>query len=245
MNYYIRIRTKEQAEVLAGYQEKMCVLCPLRTGRKIINELKRKGVSVFADLPFVLRENVKDQILADMEAADWADGFVVKNIDELGLLDSIGRRENVIGDSFLYAYNSEAMAFYLEHFPDMRFITPDELTDDELKRLPENVIYRIYGRARVMLTAQSLSGNYGIKDGVNLESAMHDRIISLDEDYGFSAIYTADPVSMIDKDVPWENVMADLTTENAEETAAVLEALMAGGEAPSGIIRGHHFKGID
>ena len=253
---YIRVRTEEQARALAEILKsewngspEVCAMCPVGSDAGIPGRLKEAGACVFADLPFIARENISEDLIRDMNAAVWAEGFVIKNMDEMGILKSRAFKGPVIGDSFLYAYNSRAAGFYREHFPDIRFMAPDELTDDELEALPgsRDMIYKAYGRARVMLTAQSLSANYGSPESpVDLRSVKNDRFISLDEDYGYTSVYTEKPVSIPDAltDGRWENVMADFTCEDRAESAAVIRAMLGKGELPAGT-RGHHYKGID
>lgn len=253
---YIRFRTEEQAAVLAKILKnewngspEVFVLCPVKTDPQTADFLKKAGAGVFADLPFIARENVSEELLDDMKRASWAEGYVVKNIDELGILESLGYKGMVIGDSFLYAYNSDAAGFYREHFPDILLMAPDELTDQELEGLPgsSRMIFKAYGRARVMLTAQSLAANYGEQGEVaKLRSAKNDRFISLDEDYGYTSVLTESPVSMPEavSDGRRENVMADLTCEDRGESEKVIRAMLGKGELPSGI-KGHHHKGID
>ncbi|MBE6017932.1 MAG: hypothetical protein E7233_10090 [Lachnospiraceae bacterium] len=253
---YIRVRTEEQAAALAKVlknewdgSSEVFALCPVKSDPQTADLLKKAGARVFADLPFIARENTSGELLEDMKRASWAEGYVVKNIDELGILKEQGYEGGVIGDSFLYAYNSEAAGFYREHFPGIRMMASDELTDAELERLPggSRMIYKAYGRARVMLTAQSLVANYGEQgEAAKLRSAKNDRFISLDEDYGYTSVLTESPVSMPEavSDGRWENVMADLTCEDRGESEKVIRAMLGKGELPSGI-KGHHHKGID
>lgn len=253
---YIRVRTDEQLQAvqsviknLPNGSPEVFLLCPVNTDESQLSDIRSEGVHVYADLPFITRENKCGIILDDInKAASWSEGLVIKNMDEIGMIKSIGYKGGLIADSFLYAYNSKAMAFYRELFPEISFMAPDELTDEELKRLPgsRDIIYKAYGRARVMLTAQSISDNYKTQDAANITSARHDRFISADEEYGYSVIYTDRPVSMPEAftEGTWENVMADLTLEDRSETVRVIKAMFEGGTAPSGE-NGHHYKGID
>lgn len=253
---YIRVRTEEQAAALAKVLEnewdkasEVFALCPVKSDPQTADLLKKAGAVVYADLPFIARENILGELLDDIRRASWAGGYVVKNIDELGILESLGYKGEVIGDSFLYAYNSEAFGFYREHFPGIRFMASDELTDAELKGLPgsSRLICKAYGRARVMLTAQSLGANYGEQGkSAKIRSVKNDRFISLDEDYGYNSVFTEEPVSMPDvlSDGAWEDIMADLTCEDRDGSEKVIMAMLGKGVLPSGI-NGHHYKGID
>lgn len=255
---YIRIRSKEHiAALLAAFtgaqipEENVVIMIPLGMDRNTVRQLSGRKFCLYADLPFIARENESDRIKSDLDEADWADGMVVKNIDELGLLKDRAYDGEVIGDSFLYAYNGEAIRFYLEMFPGLLFLAPDELTDEELGRLPyqEKIIYKLYGRARVMFTAQSFSSNYDRGKGgrILLESARQDRFIAMDEDYGYSTVYTAEPVSMLgqEENLKWNAVFLDLTTEDDRNAEAVLSAFFLGTKVPGAASPGHHYRGID
>ena len=54
--------------------------------------------------------------------------LVIKNLDELGLVLETRTQEQleIIGDAFLYAYNNDALRFYRELIPEMKFIYSDE-----------------------------------------------------------------------------------------------------------------------
>lgn len=254
MNYYIRVRSEEQLEEAAAYlkgKENVTFMLPVDMESAAIK--KAAGFMKVADLPYVARENIMRKLVSCIDEACWADAFTVKNIDELGLLESRKYDGSIIADSFLYASNNQAMEMYKEHFKDITFMTSDELTDVEIFKMAghEKFIYKAYGRARLMITAQSLAANFKgdeKAETVTIESLKHDRFVSCDESFGYSILYTKDPVSMLDKmhEIECENILIDFTLERRSEVKEVLECVFGQGETTdirSG--RGHHYKGID
>ena len=257
-NLYIRVKTEEQLSAVAEYiirsrmlPEQLNILVPCHwTGTQV--SLLSGRASVFADLPYILRENIRRKAESCVKEAQWADGFVIKNIDEMGLVQEMDYQGKVIADSFLYATNSQAMEFYRQQFENIVFMASDELTDAEIDKMPEgkSLIYKIYGRQPVMFTAQDVAENYGTDGVVSLESAKRDRLVTSFDEFGFTTVYTEDAVSMMDKAAAWErdNILIDLTLENKTETLEILGNVGEPAAEYTGVnsfSRGHHYRGID
>lgn len=230
---YIRVRTKPQLEYAVKESGADALLCPLA----LINE-DTGSLQVFIDLPDILRENAAEDVAKAFRAAlsgsKKISGAVIKNIDEIGLVKELAPQLPVIADSFLYAYNDEAAAFLKQNFRDIKFMASDELTDAESAKLAEKTIYKIYGRQRVMFTAQDISRNYGLaSDKALLSSQKGDRLIAVHEDFGYTTVFNEEPTSMLGREISFEgDILIDLTTE-------------ARGPETDGTGFGHHFKGID
>ena len=262
---YVRVRTEEQMKSVI--QSGLCDVLLLPSGIaehavRMIRDMGVKGdIRIFLDLPDIARENRIENIrkaAADAESSEDISGFVVKNIDELGLISEPAYSADVIADPFLYAYNDEAVELYKKSFPGIRFISPDELSLHEMEHLScaEDIIFRIYGRQRVMFTAQDFRENVRIKGGryedmLIMESVKKDRYIILPEEQGYNSVLTEDAVSMIDKldELPFNRFLIDLSVESGREADSVLYAAKAALEGKechvSGTFRGHYYKGID
>ena len=85
----------------------------------------------YLSLPDVLRQSRVSAVEQTLRSLPEGVGLIVKNPDELGLIQDLDYQGALIADAFLYAYNSEAIRYYLERFPQMRFLCSDELTDAE------------------------------------------------------------------------------------------------------------------
>ena len=166
----------------------------------------------------------------------------------LGMLQSIGYQGELIGDAFLYAMNSQSIQFYLELFPQMRFIGNDELTFRELKELqvdPARMILKVYGRQVLMISNQCLSRNYSkCRNREQLfRGKQHDRFIAVSScSQCYSTIYNGIGTWIADRPEAqgYGHVLYDFTIERPEEMMAILR-----GEQPSEFIRGHFEKGIE
>lgn len=254
---YFRVSGIEQLKAVCSEDIAHAVICRAELFQKA-SGLRDDGASdrlkIYIDLPDIMRENRSDEIAEMADTARCADGLVIKNIDEMGLVISSGYDGEILADPFLYAYNKEAVSLYRSLFPDMRFIAADELTDAELLGLwkPDEVIYKVYGRQRVMFTAQDFHENFGQKENVQLhmESARKDRFVIMHEE-DYDTVLTEQPVSMLSRldTLPWSSMLIDLTCESGRELEAVLSSVRKAFSGKMteeyGSTFGHHFKGID
>lgn len=229
--------------IFAGVKTEDQFSAALRHADEIIADISLAGKlgnagNAWLLLPEVLRENKFPAVKEAVLSARGIRGFVIQNIDEIGLLKELGRTEPVICGELLYCCNSEAVAFFKSVFQDIGFIAPAELTDEELRRL-ENVcgvsfIYKVYGRQQLMTTAQMIDGRLTNEKGVSYDAVC-------DKGRGLSRIYTGKPVSMLDKKQAWQgrDILIDFTTESGAEAADILAGMSA-----ADFTRGHHYRGI-
>ncbi len=256
-NIIARVKTKEQFNAVINFNEIYTVI-----GSSAVFSLMRDrdDKEFFLSLPDVLRENKVKQAKVDINKAKEANtGVLIKNIDELSMAKEMEFAKDVIGDSFLYAYNDFAFDFYKSIFPNMKFILSDELSDKELESLKEvskeNLIYKAYGYQQLMITNQCMNRNYWgclkpllkFKDDKNNEF-----YVSSECGYCYDIVYNGQPTNMLDKldEIKFENILLDFTIESEEETKSVIEiALNAAKHVPISLknkyTRGHHYKGVD
>ena len=252
MKVYVRVQTDEQLRVVRDVADAV-----------IYNgDTSGFGGDVYTELPDVLRLSSDaprfpsdapcgGEPLSHNGTPAFTGNVLIKNIDELGLVK--GFKGKVLADSFLYAYNQKARDFILDVCPQIEFIAPDELSDDELFG---DVIYKVYGRQRVMFTAQNIPGNYGTAssqqaasgqtagaDECTLESAHGDRLLCR-WNGEYTTIINDEPVSVTDRPARFSKVLLDFTVESGEETAAVIKAFREGLKVP-GSTYGYHFKGVE
>ena len=245
-NIYVSVTTEQQLKEAASIDEVFALFpAPFLVINGLCGAAKKRGKRIFAQLPEVLRENCADKAGRLLDEAKGLDGAVVKNIDELGLLKDGGFKGELIADPMIYAYNREAVSFYLELFPDMRFILSDELTDNEAKGLNINApVYKAYGCPKLMTTAQKTGR---VLDG-EFENQRHDRFFQIYEpEFGYTVIYGKEPVYMQDRlnEVPFDDILIELTFENAVETRDIIKRTLSRAPAPAGFTRGHHFAPVD
>lgn len=253
MKTWIRVKTKEQLEAVKESQVRMdhLILDAAFVSAETEFDSLATETKVCLQLPDVLRQNQKEQIksLLDKASACW--GLVIKNLDELGLLLELGAEERftLIGDAFLYAYNRDAIRFYRELVPEMRFICSEELTDKEANGLMDDkeiFIYKVYGYQTVMITAQCFRKNSGACRRTCGRTDLRDETGNIlyaenDCDLCHTVIYNGVPTSMLDKDTSeYENILYDFTIEDAETVKRILTLKQC-----SNYTRGHHLSPVD
>ena len=253
METWIRVKTKEQLEAVKESQVHMDHLILDAALVLAAPDLfaRAAGTKFYLQLPDVLRQNQKEQIKALLKKVSACDGLVVKNLDELGLLLEMGAQEQfaIIGDAFLYAYNRDAISFYRELVPEMRFICSEELTDKEANSLMDDTeafIYKVYGHQTVMITAQCFRKNSGVCRRTCGQTDLQDETGNIlyaknDCDLCHTLIYNGVPTSMLDKDTSeYANILYDFTVEDAETVKRILTLKQC-----SNYTRGHHLSPVD
>jgi len=157
MTVYCRVKTAEQLHAVRGLCDVIICGSDAAAYEPTVGSEK-----VIADLPDISREMRSSDLEKHFSEMMKYGGVVVHTLDELGFLKSSGYDGEILADPFLYAYNDEAVSFYRNIFPQIRFIAPDELTDEELEILgtKDELIYKAYGRQRVMFTAQDVVSYY-------------------------------------------------------------------------------------
>ncbi len=264
MNWYIRVRTEEQLETAARWEHLHGLLLDGDLAYGSFPQLQGKGWRIFRCLPEVARESRLHLIRPMIRDLPDPWGLVVRNLDELGMLQQMGYQGPLIGDSWLYAYNSQAVRFCLDLFPDMLLICSDELTDRELDQIRTGhgrMIMKVYGHQPLMITNQCINRNIsGCREKARWFSDSHkERFLTLSHcRQCYSIIYNGKPTWMLDRleQIRYENVLLDLTVEDARDTAEILRLAVSAGTEPEqeGIVRipgresytrGHHIKGIE
>ena len=262
----VRVKTEEQLTAVLSFAKVRTVIADYGCAQTDVSSLKRgtPETKILLQLPDVLREKKEESVRAIAERAAFFDGIVIKNLDEIGLLETLmreggfpGPEETVlIGDSFLYATNTAALSFYRSRFPGMKFILNDELSDRECALLirkaeekgiasASDFIYKAYGYQPLMITNQCLSRNYAGCSKPKMEFADEKRnrfFITSECSQCYAILYNGLPTSMLDKlDPVFPNLLLDFTIETEEEVKRILSAKRF---APEKLTRGHHYKEI-
>ena len=263
MKIWIRIKTGEQLEAVmeSKVRAEHLILdagipfaAPYLFEQIICDQSANR--KVYLQLPDVLRQNRKEQIEKLLEKAKGCAGLVIKNLDELGLVLQRKAQDQfeIIADAFLYAYNDDALRFYRELIPEMKFIYSDELTDKEacdLEGEKTSFLYKIYGYQEVMITAQCFQMNTGNCEKMKnhsggsitrlLDEGKNPFYAENDCDLCYTRIYNGVPTSMLDKITnEYENLLYDFTIEDADTVKAVLAKKQC-----LTYTRGHHLAPID
>ena len=228
------------------------------------------GVQFYLQLPDILREKRTESVQKIAARALLFDGIVIKTFDEIGLVKELVQEScewQIIGDAFLYAYNTEALAFYKSFFPEMKFILPDELTDWEIRQLivqaeekgvaeESDFIYKAYGYQPLMITNQCLNRNYAGCEKPLMQFADEKKnqfYITSECGQCYDVIYNGQPTVMLDKigkteedflidGIRFSNLLLDFTIETEDE----MKQILADPHSPvKRLTRGHHYKGVE
>lgn len=255
--HFVRVRTKEQLDIVVNWQQAEAILADFTlmnseniaavNSHAVTADIARSAEGKGADdskphiyycLPYVSRQNRLASIEKMIGSCNEGTGIAICNMDELAMLTEMNFKGPVIADSFLYAYNSQAIDFYREYYPDMRFILSDELTDRELAEIgrirdnsrSDSFIYKIYGHQPLMVTAQCISRNYTncSRKSIPFRDERGNCFCAVSQcSQCYSVIYNGNATSMTDKmsEISFANLLIDFTTESADQVRQVLEQI--------------------
>lgn len=227
-----------------------------------LSDAKKSGKRLYLSLPYILRENYfpkeKTEKLTELTAAGLMFGFLIHNIDEIGLLKELGYEGEVLAGEYLYAYNRKSIEVLKEAFGNLRFISMPELTLDEMNKLQkssgEGFIFKVYGRQILMLTAQDLVGTSSDRCMSFRNDKNENFISSFEAEDGYSIIYNSTPTYLLDKldELTASDILLDFTVESEQDVRQILreldDALQKNGPKPvydSALhTRGHYLKNI-
>ena len=255
--YFVRVRTQEQLDIVINWQQAEAILADFMlmdseniaavnshaVTADIAEAAESKGADdpkthIYYCLPYVSRQNRLSTIEQMIRNCNEGTGIVICNMDELAMLAEMNFKGPVIADSFLYAYNSQAIDFYRAYYPDMRFILSDELTDRELvetdrirdKNRGDSFIYKIYGHQPLMVTAQCISRNYTncSRKTIPFRGERGNSFCAVSQcSQCYSVIYNGNATSMTDKmsEISFANLLIDFTIESADQVKQVLDQI--------------------
>lgn len=262
---FLKVKTEEQLRCVKKQGMGEALICP----PALFQAAAFWEKELYVELPAVLREKRAEQvagavrrILSLAEDGSSFSGFLVQNIDEIGLLGALGYQGRILAGELLYLYNAKSLEFLRSFFPETVCLAPAELTLTELrlleKQMGQPLICKIYGHQLLMTTAQCLVKDHsGCVFGTRPERL---RFSNQKKDAFYASsdcalccgqIYNGVPTSMLDKweELPGDACLLEFTIENESQTGQVLRSLasaFAGQKtAPGGITRGHYYKGID
>lgn len=281
-NLYVRVKNKKQFEAACQAGGFDVLIADYASAPARIGDVKaaHPHTAFYLQLPDVLRENKTASVKEMAQKALSYDGMVIKNLDELGLLLQMAKSQPlpehyvVVGDAFLYAYNSAALSFYKNLFPQMRFIAADELTDVELASLitdstkkglanASDFLYKAYGYQPLMITNQCLNRNYYgcLKPQLAFTDEKKNRFpVTSECGQCYDIVYNGQPTVMLDNAVRtadgfridrhlFANILLDFTLESAEEVTRILAAAAKCLPLPSDFFkyytRGHHYSAVE
>ncbi len=224
-----------------------------------VEEASKREKECFLTLPYVLREGKMDGKEAEIQKiAQKVDGFLVRNLEELGYLRDLGLIQKAIGDYSLYSFNDESQRFLMDEGM-KRTTVPLELNGKELfnKDCGDSEMI-IYGYYPMMISAQCIKKTCGTCDHQSKTIQLKDRYgnsfaVKSDCQFCYSVIYNSVPTGLLEEleqiqALKVASVRMNFTWENREETRKILDLFVEKkkktGKMP-GFTKGHFKRGVE
>ena len=248
----VTVQTKEQLEAALKFREVTALYVTYDTMdtadfSAFAGQAARAGKGFCLVLPRICRlavyERLKREIVPIIGNKDIT-GFVVKNFEEIALLQSLlkdrGISKEIILNDNMYVYNKEAFLFWREKGIS-HFTAPAELNFQELKTLGITECDMIvYGYQPLMVSAQCLyentSGCSRCKDSKGKTGFLLDRIgkkfyVQTNCGSCYNTIYNGQRLSLMKhaaevSELNPKNIRLDFTFETARETEQVITAFV-------------------
>ncbi len=164
----VSVQTSEQFQVVLNMQEISAIYADYDTFMVyelmvMAQDAKENGKAFYLSLPHICRYATYERLNKDFYeiiVKDEVTGFLVKNFEEIALLQSLIKEETqekeIILNYNMYTYNKEAKVFWTEKGI-THFTAPVELNYQELKLLGiEDSDMIVYGFLPLMVSAQCL-----------------------------------------------------------------------------------------
>lgn len=194
--------------------------------KKCIKECHSKGKKCFITLPFIFRNNIG----LSMTKLSDADGYVVKNIDELGCFKH--SEKELTADYSLYSMN-DLSSLFLNENGITSLTAPLELNERELmERNNSNGEIIIYGYLPLMVTAGCAKKTMNSCDNANSIYKLKDRYnkiftVKTSCKYCYNVLYNCQPLSLLRyasriNDMGFNRIRLNFTFESADETKSII-----------------------
>lgn len=246
IHYYASVETEEQlsavlerSEIDGIYFDSTLVWGKTAEQKlnQIVERIHQKKKEAYLMLPYVLRKEKTDQIRDLVEfGLEHLEGVLIRNVEELGLLDKLGVLNQAVCDFGLYTMNDESKQF-LEKKGVKRTTIPLELNESEIKKrdISDSELI-IYGYYPMMISAQCLKKTCerceNKTDIVTLTDRYKNRFQTKTVcDFCYNVIYNSIPTGFLQEEekikrIEIENLRISLTTEGKQETEEILDLFL-------------------
>ena len=247
---FVTCQKKEQLEVALLQNEVSSVSLDydqfdIKDFKEFAARAEQYSKEFYVSLPHICRLAQYDRLKRDLEEIidyNGITGFLIKNFEEIALLQSLKsneRNKRLIANYNLYTYNKEAKTF-LGKLEIRHYTAPVELNYQELKELgisDSDLI--VYGHQPVMISAQCLfESTVGCKkckegNSGNLVDRLGKSFLVQANCKGcYNIIYNGQVLSLLKYNrevlgLSPKNIRLDFTFETAEEMQRVLSAFVA------------------
>lgn len=271
----VSVRTREQLEVVMKIDDIAriyadCGIFPkdsfAQSVLEIISEGKKRGKSIFLMLPHMVRDcelNGRKEHFHEL-CREGLSGFLVRNLESYGVLQSMGLNQMAVLDANLYTMNGESRKFWEEQGAAWDTV-PLELNQKELRYRDNSCSEMIvYGYTPMMISVQCIQKNL---DKCNHQCA----VLTLQDRYQkkfhavcscefcYNTIYNTLPMSLLQeaevvKHLGITKYRLSFTIENKVEVEKIARdfcAVYLHGENPSHeiqrmeVTKGHFNRGVE
>lgn len=202
---------------------------------RLAADIHAAGKEAYLALPYIFRRKtaawMEQHITQIAETA--LDGYLVRNLEEIGFLNKYDKTKGIQADYGVYAYSNEAVTM-LQELGISHTTLPVEYNQKELLHIGgRNRELIIYGRQPLMLSAQCVHKNTAgcdHKTGIFYLKDRYGKLFPVKNNCRecYNVLYNVNPLALfhqsdtIRKIAP-EGIRLSFTTESKAETAAVFE----------------------
>ena len=241
--FYASVETKEQLEAVLEKKEIQGVYCHISMFEKrqrwketfeIMYQVHEKGKEFYLVLPYMLRDGqLADEEQEFLKIAEQCEGFLVRNLEELGYLSKLGLLQKVVTDYSVYTFNDNAKNT-LDEWGVLRTTVPLELNGKEIHaRNNKNSEMIIYGYTPMMISAQCIKKTCGKCDKNSSFVKLKDRYGKYFPtktfcDFCYNVIYNSVPTGLLEEAPQifgdgFRSLRLNFTGETKEEVKNLLD----------------------
>lgn len=244
--FYASVETREQLEIVLNEKEIQGVYCHISMFNKkqlwkevseTMGQVHGKGKEFYLALPYMLREQrflgMEQEFL---KIAEQCEGFLVRNLEELGYLSRLGLLKKVVTDYSIYVFNDYAKEI-IDEWGVMRTTVPLELNGKEIhardNKKSEMILYGYYP---MMISAQCIKKTCGKCDKKSSFVQLKDRYGKYFPtktfcDFCYNVIYNSVPTGILEEasqilEEEFESLRLNFTNETNEEVKSLLDTFI-------------------
>lgn len=264
MGIHVSVRTKEQFDIVFMQKEVTRIYISFddfseEEGKEYFIRCRMDGKELYRVLPYIFRDKTYDTFSG--YNLEYADGFLVRNLEEISFLKSKIENIKMISDSNVYTMNSFAKDF-LRTIGIEEYTAPAELNWKELKQrgLEEDTLL-VYSHLALMVSAQCLvdncltceksTGRHFITDRMGKEYFVENCCT-----YCYNIVFEAEAFSLLEESITVlelspKNIRLDFIIESAKETEEILKNFIKvfrynkNGKDCNNTNKGHFRKGVE
>lgn len=244
--FYASVETREQLEAVLEEKDIQGVYCHIsmfdkkqlwKEAFETMYQVHKREKEFYLALPYMLRDGqLMDMEQEFLKMAEQCEGFLVRNLEELGYLSKLGLLEKAVTDYSVYTFNDNAKNT-LDEWGVMRTTVPLELNGKEIHaRDNEKSEMIIYGYYPMMISAQCIKKTCGKCDKKSGFVKLKDRygkyfLTKTFCDFCYNVIYNSVPTGFLEEAQQilgegFESLRLNFTSETKEEVKNLLDTFI-------------------